>query len=159
MYQQCSNRASDDASGAVDRGRAAADNRRIDEPVNMPSAKPSIDAQISWVYTEDLESSHRFYSHILGFECIRDEAMARIYRTTPGACIGVCRAHGDRVVEPRGGMISIVTNDVDACYRRLLERGLAIAEPPQRHPGFAIYTFFIEDPNGYVIEFQQFLEP
>jgi catechol 2,3-dioxygenase-like lactoylglutathione lyase family enzyme len=54
-------------------------------------------------------------------------------------------------------MISLVTDDVDACYRRLCERGVVIEQPPQWLERFAIRTFFVHDPDGYVIEFQQFL--
>jgi predicted enzyme related to lactoylglutathione lyase len=118
-----------------------------------------ISSQISWVYTRDLEGTSEFYAAILGLECLRDEGSARIFRTAPGACIGVCEAYADRVVEPRGCMISIVTDEVDAWYRRLRERGLEIDQPPHRLEAFGIYTFFVEDPNGYVIEFQQFLRP
>ena len=53
-------------------------------------------------------------------------------------------------------MISIITGDVDSWYRRLLDKGLRIEKAPHRLDQFGIYTFFIEDPNGYVIEFQQF---
>ena len=116
----------------------------------------TIDAQISWVYTGDLDATADFYGRILGLECSRDEGGARLYRTAEGAFIGLCRAFEDRVVEPKGGMISIVTDDVDGWYRRLHAYGLAIDEPPRRLSRFGIYSFFVRDPNGYVIEFQQF---
>lgn len=112
--------------------------------------------QISWLYTEDLDESASFYGDMLGLECIRDEGGARVFATAENAGIGVCRVFAGRVVEPRGGMISIVSNDVDAWYRRLLDKGVEIAQPPHRLERFGIYTFFVTDPNGYVIEFQQF---
>ena len=124
----------------------------------MVQSKPRLNAQISWVYCKDLETTARFYADVLGLECRRDEGGARIYATAGGASIGVCRAFADRVVEPRGGMISLVCDDVDGWYRRLRERGLEIDAPPHRLEAFGIYTFFVRDPNGYVIEFQQFLE-
>lgn len=120
---------------------------------------PELSAQISWVYCDDIDSAARFYADILGLECSRDEGDARIYATAGGASIGVCRAFANREVEPRGGMISLVCDDVDAWYRQLRERGLEIDKPPQRIDAFGIYTFFVEDPNGYIIEFQQFLDP
>ena len=122
----------------------------------MGNRNAGIVAQISWLYTEDLDKSASFYADVLGLECIRDEGDARIFKTAENAGIGVCRAFAERVVEPRGGMISIVTNDVDAWYLRLLDKGVDIAQPPHRLEQFGIYTFFITDPNGYVIEFQQF---
>jgi predicted enzyme related to lactoylglutathione lyase len=115
------------------------------------------DAQISWVYTQDLDSTADFYARGLGLECSRDEGDARIFATAGGAFIGVCRAFADRVVEPKGGMISIVTDDVDAWYLRLLDNGLQIDKPPEQIERFGIYSFFVKDPNGYLLEFQQFV--
>ncbi|MDH3221460.1 MAG: VOC family protein [Gammaproteobacteria bacterium] len=122
----------------------------------MSNNQPGISAHISWVYTHDLDSTTVFYADVLGLECSSDRGGARIFRTADNAYIGLCSAFADRVVEPKGGMISIVTGDVDAWYRRLLGKGLAIDRPPQRLEQFGIYTFFVSDPNGYRIEFQQF---
>lgn len=122
----------------------------------MKKPDTRINAQIGWVYTHDLDSTAEFYREILGLECIRDEGSARIFKTGNTAFIGVCRAFDDRVVEPRGGMISIVTDDVDGWYQHLTDNGLAIENPPRRLEQFGIYSFFVSDPNGYVIEFQQF---
>jgi predicted enzyme related to lactoylglutathione lyase len=118
--------------------------------------KLQISAQISWVYTRDLDATTDFYARILELECSRDEGSARIFKTGDSAFIGVCEVFANRVVEPEGGMISIVTDDVDAWYRRLIDNGLEIDQPPQRLERFGIYSFFVKDPNGYVIEFQQF---
>ncbi len=122
----------------------------------MENRNPGIVTHISWVYTEDLDKSASFYADVLGLECVRDVGGARIFATLEGAAIGVCRIYADRVVEPRGGMISIVTDEVDAWYQRLLDKGADITQPPHRLEQFGIYTFFVADPDGYVIEFQQF---
>ena len=85
-----------------------------------------IDQQISWVYTEDLEATAAFYRDLLGLPEVRDEGAARIFQTGPSSFIGVCQAFEDRVVEPRGGMITLVTEEVDACYARLERAGAKI---------------------------------
>jgi catechol 2,3-dioxygenase-like lactoylglutathione lyase family enzyme len=121
----------------------------------LGNSKASIQAQISWVYTEDLDASTQFYSGVLGLECTRDAGDARVFATGHSAGIGVCCVFADRVIEPSGSMISIVTDDVDAWYRRLLARDLVL-DPPQRLDSFGIYSLLVHDPNGYVIEFQQF---
>ncbi len=126
----------------------------MDDHLRNPNS--SILAQISWVYTGDLDATTRFYADVLGLDCIREAGGARIFATAEHAGIGVCQAFADRVIEPRGGMISIVTDDVDAWYRHLLGKGVEIAQPPRRLEQFAIYSFFVTDPNGYHIEFQQF---
>ena len=116
-----------------------------------------IEGQICWVYCDDLESTCRFYGEILGFELWRDAGAARIYHTINGAFIGVCRAFDDRKVQPNGGMITLLTNDVDGWYALLKARNVRLQGAPQVLSDFGIYSFFCEDPNGYVIEFQKFL--
>ena len=119
---------------------------------------PVIDSHVSWVYTEDLERAVAFYGEKLGLECVRDEGSARLFQVTPTSLIGVCVAFEDRIVSPKGSMISIVTDDVDSWYQLLADTDARIQAPPHRLDAFNIYTFFVEDPDGYVIEFQQFLD-
>ncbi|WP_137701180.1 VOC family protein [Marimonas lutisalis] len=114
--------------------------------------------QITWVYCDDLESTCAFYADTLGFMLVRDAGTARIFETTAGAMIGVCIAFEDRIVQPAGGMITLLTDDVDKWYAYLIEEGAALRGPPRELPQFGIYSFFCEDPNGYVIEFQRFVE-
>lgn len=119
--------------------------------------KPThFDQQIVWVYTDDVETTCEFYGGMLGLELIRDEGAAQIFRTAGQAAIGVCQAFEDRVVEPAGSMITLVTDDVDAWYADLEERGADLLGPPRRLEAFGIYGFFARDPNGYVVEIQRF---
>ena len=114
-----------------------------------------INGQVSWVYSSNLEVSSDFYATALGLDCTRDQGRARLFATSAGAWIGVCEAFGGRVVDPRGSLISLVVDDVDDCYWRLLARGL-VAEAPQHLDEFGVYRFNVTDPDGYRVEFQQF---
>lgn len=124
----------------------------------MDAATP-IDQQISWVYCDNLPATARFYHEVLGLELALDQGPARIYRTAGNSFIGLCRAFADRTVEPKGNLITLVTHEVDAWYARLTAAGVPTRGAPARHEAFDIYAFFAEDPNGYLIEFQQFLDP
>lgn len=117
----------------------------------------AITSQISWVYSEDIDASFRFYEVALGLALERDAGSARIYRTAKGARIGVCGVFGDRVAAPAGSMITLITDDVDGWYRALKARGVALKGPPEVLERFNIYSFFVTDPAGYVIEIQSFL--
>ncbi|MEM7425610.1 MAG: VOC family protein [Pseudomonadota bacterium] len=117
-----------------------------------------ITGQVTWVYTENPEASFAFYENVLGLAPDKCRPTARIYRSAPGAFVGVCKVFGDRIVEPAGSMLTFVTDDVDGWYERLTAAGADVAGPPHVLERFSIYTFFARDPNGYVIEFQSFLE-
>ena len=117
----------------------------------------SISEQIVWVYTHNLEETARFYTGKLGLTLVRDEGSARIFRVSPSSCIGVCVAFEDRIVEPGGGMITFVTEHIDEWHEALSANGVPIQKGPHVLEAFNVYTFFTKDPNGYIIEFQQFL--
>lgn len=119
------------------------------------NGKPGIDAQISWVYTSDLQAASAFYQQELSLELVHDQGRARVFATAANAFIGVCEAFDGRVVEPRGSLISLVVADVDSWYRCMLEREVDV-DPPRRIEAFGIYAFRVRAPDGYVIEFQQF---
>lgn len=121
----------------------------------MQQSTRVVSGLVSWVYTDDLEATSVFYRDVLGFVCDRDEGRARLFRTADNAWIGVCEAFEGRVVQPVGSMISIVTTDVDAWYRRLLAHGVVV-DPPHRLETFGIYCLLLRDPSGYALEIQQF---
>ena len=120
--------------------------------------KVAFSGQISWVYTNNLDDTAHFYSELLQLELVRDEGSARIYRTCESSFIGVCTVFADRVVQPAGGMITLLDNDVDERYRLLKARGVRLSGRPKVLDAFGIYSFFAFDPNDYVIEFQKFLD-
>ena len=126
---------------------------------------PAIQNQITWLYTRDLDGTCRFYAETLGLEHVHDEVHARVFRCG-GGFIGICRVFKDRTVNPAGTMVSIVTDEVDRWHGHLSSRGVKVTDldgvphgRPREYPDFKIYAFLAEDPNGYRIEFQQFLDP
>ncbi len=45
---------------------------------------------------------------------------------------------------------------VDAMYETLLSRPvIGLQKPPAQNPKFPVYSFFLSDPNGYLLEFQK----
>ena len=63
-------------------------------------AAPPIDSQITFLYTDDLARSARFYEQGLGLTLALDQGGCRIYRVSgERAYIGVCQA-ADAPVEP-----------------------------------------------------------
>ena len=122
------------------------------------SALP-IGQQITWVYTEDLEGTARFYEVVLGLETALDQGQCRVYRTSPTSFLGLCRVRPGRFVEPKGVVLTLLTDDVDAWHAHLLAHGADVQGPPEHHAAFKVYAFFVKDPNGYLIELQRFEDP
>lgn len=53
--------------------------------------------------------------------------------------------------------LGVSVEDVDSVYEELVERGVEIAEPLQDRP-WGVRNFYVRDPDGYLIEFDQPLE-
>lgn len=125
----------------------------------MAAAHPPIDQQVTWVYTADLPGTAPFYADVLGLELALDQGQCRIFRAGPDSFIGLCHARPGRHVEPKGVVFTFVTPDVDGWHARFKAHGIDSLEAPQRSETFNVYAFFVRDPNGYLLEFQQFLDP
>lgn len=119
-----------------------------------------VTGQITWVYTEKLETAAGFYRDVLGLPVVRDAGSALIFETAPGARLGLCEAFEGRVVEPKGSMITLLVADratVDDWYVRVTAAEASVRGAPEVLDRFGIYSFFCADPNGYQVEVQCFL--
>ena len=115
-----------------------------------------VDSQITFLYTDDLERSARFYEDVLGLELALDQGSCRIYQVIgTKAYFGICQGTGTPV-EPIGVILTLVTQDVDGWYERINSRGWTCEHPPRLNENFDIYHFFLRDPSGYRIEIQRF---
>jgi predicted enzyme related to lactoylglutathione lyase len=97
--------------------------------VAQTSNHPNATGQITWSYVYELPSAVAFYSDVLGFKQVLDQGSCRIYRVTDDAYLGVCEARPRRIVEPRGTLITIVTEDVDGWYDRLVAASVKVDGP------------------------------
>ena len=118
---------------------------------------PSIEQQVTFLYTPDLAATARFYEDIMGLDLVLDQGTCRIYRVSHDAFIGFCERADP--VQPQGIIFTLVTQAVDQWYDHLLAQGISFEKTPQVSTKFNIYQCWFRDPNGYLIEIQQFLDP
>ena len=107
--------------------------------------------------TKDLEETTQFYTRIMGFEFVLDQSGCRIFQITPNSYIGFCLTEdstgSDEVI------FTLEIEDVDGACAYLESLGIEIAVKPRLNERYKIYQMFIQDPNGYSIELQRFLDP
>ncbi|GAB1541374.1 VOC family protein [Scytonema sp. NUACC21] len=120
---------------------------------------PPIEQQITFLYTQDLAISARFYEDTLGLELWLDQGSCRIYSVTGSGYLGLCQT-SETAIPPNGKrshiIFTIVTQQVDEWYEHLKQRGVEFEKPPAFNEKFKIYHCFLRDPNGYLIEIQRF---
>lgn len=116
-----------------------------------------VDAQITFLYTQDLQKSAYFYEDVLGLPLAVDQGSCRIYRLVDDkAYVGLCERAEQKPVA--GIIFTIVTQDVDSWYHRITKHGVTCDGEPRTTEEYGIYHFFVNDPNGYLIEVQRFLQ-
>lgn len=118
-------------------------------------------SQITFLYFKELTGPARFFEEILGLQKVDDKGFARIYQIAGGAFIGIVdEAHGycSAPTAPNV-LITLVTEDVQQWYERLMAAGVAIDAAPAIHEKANVEGFFFEGPGGYAFEIQKFLNP
>lgn len=119
--------------------------------------RPTIDQQITFLYTRDLGRTAHFYEQILALDLVLDQGSCRVYRVAGDAYLGFCE-RDEAPEEPKGILYTLVTDQVDAWYDFLVSQDVNVAAAPTTNDDYGIYHFFALDPNGYVIEVQRFLD-
>ena len=112
---------------------------------------------VTFLHSNDLDATSRFYEEILELPLVRDQGACRIYKTSGGGYLGFC-THLETPVT-KGIIRTLITPSVDAWYETLLAKGVEIVNPPAHNLKYQIYHFFFKDPNGYTLEIQRFDEP
>ncbi len=115
------------------------------------------DGLVAFMHTRDLEATHRFYHEVLDLPLFKNQGACRIYRVGSDSYLGFCTHFP--VADPGGIILTLLTDDVDGAYERLCsEPGVQVEEPPTLNERFSIYHFFVQDPDGYKVEIQKFLD-
>lgn len=124
--------------------------------------RPSIEQQVTFLYTADLAATAHFYEAVLQLPLVLDQGTCRIYATGGDAYLGFCQslsAAAGTAVNPAGLILTLVTPEVDAWHRYLRAHQVPIEKPPTFNETFNITQLFARDPNGYLIEIQTFHDP
>jgi catechol 2,3-dioxygenase-like lactoylglutathione lyase family enzyme len=120
--------------------------------------RPAIDQQVTFLGTGNLEATAAFYEGVLKLPLVLDQGLCRIYRVGSDAFLGFC-GHLPPGSESHSVILTLVSQEVDAWYAYLLGLGISLQEQPVLNPAYNIYHFFLRDPDGHLIEIQQFLDP
>lgn len=119
---------------------------------------PPLNQQVTFLYTRDLAGTAVFYEDVLGLPLVLDQGSCRIYRVSGDAFLGFCQ-RAQAPEEPQGIIFTFVTTAVDTWYDYLVARGQTPEKAPLLNQTYNVYHFFLRDPNGYLLEFQEFRDP
>lgn len=117
----------------------------------------SFSEQIVFVYVTDLERASLFYGGVLELPLVLDQGGCLIYQVAGSAHLGICDRAERAGIE--GSLVTLVTDDVDHWFERIVASGAEIIRPPQHSEEYQIYNFFARDPDGNRLEIQRFDDP
>ena len=112
---------------------------------------------ITFLGAENLIETTDFYQNMLGLELYKDQGLCKIFNITKESKIGFC-SHLPINNTEKSPILTFIVENVDTAYKELVNSGLKIPNPPKLNPEFNIYHFLFQDPNGYTLEIQKFLE-
>ena len=107
----------------------------------------------------DITETKKYYSQVLGLPVYKDLGSTVWFDCGYGYLAFV--DYGPERAMASGACISFnlpTTRAVDEMYETLSRSDvpvLGLEGPPEHHPKFPVYSFFLSDPNGYVLEFQK----
>ena len=103
-----------------------------------------------------IEETDAFYTNVIGLEKVFSSERARIFSAVKGH-FGFME-YPDK--QAATGRLCLSLNcaseaDVDTYYNKLTALGAIPEGKPKYHPTEPVYSFFVKDPNGYLVEFQK----
>ncbi len=113
---------------------------------------------IAFYPCHDLAATTDFYTRDLGLALARDQKSCVIFKVASEAYLGFCQHEGE-ILHHEGVIITVLTDEVDEVYQRLLSLNIETEGKPKQNEAFGIYHFFARDPDGYRLELQRFSEP
>jgi len=133
----------------------------------MPATVPTLSGSIVFLYSEKFEDSRHFYENDLALE-VRKDLGDVVFYILPGSAssLGVVRQGVSAASTPpcsaaQAGkdtvMVCLLSESVCDWHSRLTQRGRSFEQPPQRNDKFGIFNALLRDPDGYLVEIQQFL--
>ncbi len=130
------------------------ENQQTSRPVHL-----GIQANIVWLYYQDIPEAQAFYEQNFGFSLLVDQGFAKVYSSSPTAFIGlVDESEGlHRFTAQKGVNVAFLTDQIEDWFAHLETKGINIKDPLEEMENIPVRAFVGYDPAGYFIEFDQFL--
>ena len=115
-----------------------------------------IKSSVAFYPCKSISQTERFYAEIIGLDCVFKTTNVRIFSCGSGY-FGFVEYEGDIAPDNRICLSLNCENreDVDREFERMVRLGAAVRSNPSQHPSQPVYSFFLYDPDGYLVEFQK----
>lgn len=127
----------------------------------MDKGALKLNAQITFLYYDELEPVDKFYRGLMGLKLVQDQGFAKIYRVNEKAFVGAVTGERGfhRPQNENAVLLTFVVDDAFAWYEHLKQAGVTLLSEVKEVEDIGVRAFFLKDPGGYVLEVQRFLTP
>ena len=134
------------------------------------STTSPFDQAVTFIYVRDLDAATHFYNTTLRLPLALvqrppngNRDVVRIFAITGTSFIGLCLVDhtskdGTGVVTD-GVIFTLVTDSVDEWSAKLVQDGIDLEKGPVLNERYNIYHIFFRDPDGHLLEIQEFRDP
>ena len=112
-------------------------------------------SSVNFYPCSNINVTTNWYVNVLGLKLHQDQGNAKIFDTGYGYWGFV--EYNDRKPNPSGLWLSLDCDSiesVDYFYSKIINEGVKTLSKPSMHKDFPVYSFFLQDPDGYTVEFQ-----
>ena len=116
-------------------------------------------SSVIFLPVSNIKETYHFYHEILGLPIDQKQGDSLYIFDTGYGYWGFCQYTDGRkpLSGPQGVCLSFnLENDqaVFLAYEKYKDQ-CSVYKEPARHPVFPVYSFFLQDPDGYLVEFQK----
>ena len=119
-------------------------------------------SSITFLPVSDIEKTCRFYTEVIGLKVFQKQGEDLYIFDTGYGYWGFCQYKDERppLSGPKGVCLSLNLDSNEAVLKafELLKDKAEVYKEPAKHPVFPVYSFFLKDPDGYLVEFQKIAE-
>jgi catechol 2,3-dioxygenase-like lactoylglutathione lyase family enzyme len=135
-----------------------------DTAPGVRSTRPSelgVQGTVLWLYYEDIPRIEAFYREALGVDILVDQGWAKVYPASRTGFLGF--VDGERglhqATEEKGVTVSFFTTELPVWFEHLEGvEGFEFRTPEISNEGDFVHTFVGYDPEGYFLEWDEFLD-
>ena len=122
----------------------------------------TLEGTLTLLYYDDLGKAFNFYNDILKFEFVADFGYVKIFKVIDGALLGLVDGQlgSHRTSPSKPVRLVVMVKDIDPWFSRV-KSGVVetLEETPFTGKKMKLKGFTFKDPEGYTVEFCQYLTP
>jgi catechol 2,3-dioxygenase-like lactoylglutathione lyase family enzyme len=122
----------------------------------------NLEGTLTLFYYDDLKKAFNFYNDIIGFDFVADFGYVKIFKVIECALLGLVDGQlgSHRTSPSKPVRLVVMVKNIDPWFKKIKYGGVeTLEDEPFTGKKMNLKGFTFEDPEGYTVEFVQYLTP